>query len=1047
MQQIANTELDALQHLLKASWQFINQQALSDLPWYLVIGPSGSGKSHLINQAGLKLLPAKNLAIDPSDEDDSQHRLNCWFSRQAIFLDVPGNYLTHWHAFLTALLPYVKRKPLAGIILTMPLSDWWLQSKAEQKTQAQTLRETLHALTKQLKTPCPLYLALTKVDQIIGFNEFFADLGQEERGQAWGFNLTATSAHTASSLPRLFKIQFDQLLKRLHTRVVWRVHHERNLQKRALIQHFPLQMESLKNGLANLVYQLADVIALYNTTPMQGVYFISNLQQGMPIDCLHSALSETLALTPALTTRPTVPNKQQSYFAYQFFNHILFARAPVIKTKWRIEKHHKIRIGAYVSAVTLVVASGLLMANDFNKKVNNLNNAEAAIAEYKLLTQQLPVNTHDLNQTLPALNLIEQANAQVNLVSLPAFMAQAHALPGLTNETYHRALNKYFVPGIGNLLEQALNTSTDANFLYGGLKTYLMLGDPSHFNAAFVRSWLTNYWQQAFSNNPTLEKQLETHLDALLTQPVNPISLNPTLIAKVRSTLNNTSTPLLAYAIIKTQTSNTLTNPFVSTTKEATTFAQVFAANSLIISSLYTSEQFQTIYFQQIPKACTAALTGDYVLGENTNPNLTANTLNAAAGLADQVKLLYLRDYTHQWLTLLNNIQVIDWQNWQQATNSFNILLSSQSPLVRILQAVAANTSLQQLLPSTVNNITDQDIQAIKTNIVQPFADLNSLVANSPAQQSYDLDHALLQLGHLQNYLQHINGDNEKAFNAAKARFVGPITDNDPIRAILNTAKSAPEPVQNWLTAIANNSWHLVLTSTTEYLNATWKTQVLSVYNDYINNRYPLFPSASSDIELSEFTHFFGPGQVLDNYFQKHFAPFMDTSQAQWHWRSLDGQAPNFSPLLLTQLERAAIIRTMFFTDKQLNVQFSLQPIAMEEGVTSITLQINGQNLVDQPDAAGSHNITWPSDNKISAVSLSFTDNHGNQTSKTDDGPWALFKMLSKANLQPTNNTQNYLLTFDLNGNAARYQLLANKVINPFIPGIVDQFRCPESLD
>jgi type VI secretion system protein ImpL len=162
----------------------------------------------------------------------------------------------------------------------------------------------------------------------------------------------------------------------------------------------------------------------------------------------------------------------------------------------------------------------------------------------------------------------------------------------------------------------------------------------------------------------------------------------------------------------------------------------------------------------------------------------------------------------------------------------------------------------------------------------------------------------------------------------------------------------------------------------------------------------------------------------------------------------VDGQSLNLSPILLSQLERAAIIRTMFFDDNnKLDVQFSLQPIAMEQGVTSLTLLVNGQRIVDQPDAAGSHNLAWPNDIKSPAVTLMVTDNQGRQMSNTQEGPWALFHLLDKANLQPTNNTQNFLLTFNLDGNSARYQLLADKLINPFIPGILDQFRCPELLN
>jgi type VI protein secretion system component VasK len=58
----------------------------------------------------------------------------------------------------------------------------------------------------------------------------------------------------------------------------------------------------------------------------------------------------------------------------------------------------------------------------------------------------------------------------------------------------------------------------------------------------------------------------------------------------------------------------------------------------------------------------------------------------------------------------------------------------------------------------------------------------------------------------------------------------------------------------------------------------------------------------------------------------------------------------------------------------------------------------------------------------------------------------ALFRLLDQSNLQTSTDTKNFQLTFDLNGNAVRYQLFAANPINPFIPGILEGFRCPEQL-
>ena len=92
-------------------------------------------------------------------------------------------------------------------------------------------------------------------------------------------------------------------------------------------------------------------------------------------------------------------------------------------------------------------------------------------------------------------------------------------------------------------------------------------------------------------------------------------------------------------------------------------------------------------------------------------------------------------------------------------------------------------------------------------------------------------------------------------------------------------------------------------------------------------------------------SHAFGPEGIMDRYFKEIFDPFIDTSEANWQYRTVEGQTLHFTPELIVQLERASIIRTMFFNaDHQLDVNFSLQPMAFEPGVARLTLTLDRSN-------------------------------------------------------------------------------------------------------
>jgi type VI secretion system protein ImpL len=62
------------------------------------------------------------------------------------------------------------------------------------------------------------------------------------------------------------------------------------------------------------------------------------------------------------------------------------------------------------------------------------------------------------------------------------------------------------------------------------------------------------------------------------------------------------------------------------------------------------------------------------------------------------------------------------------------------------------------------------------------------------------------------------------------------------------------------------------------------------------------------------------------------------------------------------------------------------------------------------------------------------------------DGPWAWFRMLDKATVEPTPQGEKYKVTFDIDGKKAGLELTANSVVNPFRRQTLEQFRCSDKL-
>lgn len=144
--------------------------------------------------------------------------------------------------------------------------------------------------------------------------------------------------------------------------------------------------------------------------------------------------------------------------------------------------------------------------------------------------------------------------------------------------------------------------------------------------------------------------------------------------------------------------------------------------------------------------------------------------------------------------------------------------------------------------------------------------------------------------------------------------------------------------------------------------------------------------------------------------------------------------------------ERARIIRQMFFpnNDNMIAIHFALQPTYVAASVAKMQLTVNGQTIQITPGLHTINDFIWPSNNPNYTASVMINDINQQVNSDLKTGPFALFRLLNDAQLQTTNDPKRFIVTFNSAGGvAAQYQLIADNVINPFIPNIIDQFRCP----
>src|SRR6185369_11501747 len=148
------------------------------LPWYLIMGESGSGKSTAISSARLTSPFAE---VNHASGVSGTRNCDWWFFDQSIILDTAGRYAMpvdsgrdneEWQKFLSLLVKYRKKEPINGLIMTVAADKLLSGSPESLEKDGLQLRRRLDELMRVLGIKFPVYLLVTKCDLIQGMTQF-----------------------------------------------------------------------------------------------------------------------------------------------------------------------------------------------------------------------------------------------------------------------------------------------------------------------------------------------------------------------------------------------------------------------------------------------------------------------------------------------------------------------------------------------------------------------------------------------------------------------------------------------------------------------------------------------------------------------------------------------------------------------------------------------------------------------------------------------------------------------------------------------------------
>ena len=164
-------------------------QSLYVLPWYLLVGLPGSGKTWCIRQSEVGFLPGMQ---DEMQGIGGTQYMDWWFTKHAVILDTAGKYMIEgggWQDFLNLLKKYRPNCPINGLILAIPAADLFQDTKQETAEKATQIAYQIAMIQKVLDVSFPLFVVITKCDLLQGFREFFDGLESPQlRHQLFGWS-------------------------------------------------------------------------------------------------------------------------------------------------------------------------------------------------------------------------------------------------------------------------------------------------------------------------------------------------------------------------------------------------------------------------------------------------------------------------------------------------------------------------------------------------------------------------------------------------------------------------------------------------------------------------------------------------------------------------------------------------------------------------------------------------------------------------------------------------------------------------------------------
>lgn len=1073
-------------------WSRLSRRYVYQMPWYVFIGAPGSGKTTALVNSGLRFPLAQSLGKESVRGVGGTRSCDWWFAEEAVLLDTAGRYTTQesnaeadraeWQGFLSLLKRFRPRQPLNGAILTLSVSDLLSADEEERKRHAERLRARLLELTSNLGIAFPIYVLVTKADQLGGFNEYFERLSKEERAQVWGLTLDLPAQPEAGrdDLDESLRRELEQLNRRLFERLPEVLVHELDPARRARAYALPQHFAGLLPALREV---LGEVFAGKRFGPaamLRGVYFTSGTQDGSSFDRLLGSLQRSLGFD-ARVALPSQAQAGRSYFLQDLLHRVVLGESHLAGRNRRAERRERwlgIAGHATVGASLVLAVAALLGSYRGNLDyVAHVDSTVRAVNEHLVgLKREAQLG---LQQALPVIGVFEiVADGPDFVVSEPPWrlgfgLYQGEKLDAAAQASYRRSLENVLLPQIIERARMRLEQTPESDLegSYAALRVYLMLHQPEHFDADEVEDFMRRDFERGLPGNlpPSRRAELEHHLHRLLHEGnLNPgLVMDEALVERVRLRLAGFSTAERAYAQLKRELLPSLQREFTVLEAGGSRAARIFARRSGKpltegVPGLFTHHGYHKVFLPRVNSMLSMIDDEErWVLGRLAHTDKQQVDALLAGSRQREMRELYLNEYREIWMAYLADLTVRMPDNIVETRETARLLASPpDSPLRKLLLAVMQETRLaeyeegpkdsnsmlargERALRANLNDVervvgpTDllnrgADVEDIERHLVDNhFASLHQLVDGQGG--AAQIDRVLALFNDLYMGLDQVQ-------NAIETR-----SHSEPPTELLGRvgaeAAYLPEMVGGMVSALVERSERFAEGNVQRSLAADIEAEVGQYCRTALGGRYPFTRTASSDVTRADFQNLFGPGGRFDRFFRERLAQHTNTAGRVWVMQQASGNVVPLAPF-----QQAALLRDAFYPagGGEMDLSFEVRVLTLDSRVQRLSMDFGGQQHIYQHGPDDRLRVRWPSQSN-DTIRFVLQGGFGERV-LSFNGPWSLFRLFDAGKLRAGDSAERFSASLNIEGLQVELGITANSVRNPFLLQQVLGFHCPTPL-